>query len=797
MADESLDPETLESVLRGAQEQLEIVSNANQVMLETLSHGLRTPLNSIIGFADMIEQEMLGPISVPQYRAYAEDIQKSGRSMLDLMNDLLDRKRFEKFEKSEKDFRHIIDLAPDLICICRDGKITMINPAGANMLGLWPVDTVVGRNFSNFVHPEYFELFESGPQSLIAEKLRVPVRFQRADGVEVDAEIAALPYQEEDLDDGSGSSVMLMARDVTERNRTLRNLAAREEHIRKIMDTVVDGIITIDQMGMIETLNPAIEEIFGYSLDEMVGQNVNMLMSEPEVSEHDEYLARYRETGETSVIGNSREVVGCRKDGSSVSLELAVSVLDMGTRKTFIGALRDITERKEHERRLRVLATTDPLTGMPNRMLFSERLGESIRLADTQQTKIAVIFVDLDHFKTINDAIGHVAGDEVIKIAGRRLTESVRQQDTVAHLGGDEFHVVLNGVANQREVAFVAQKMLSALSRPYHVDDREIFSSASIGVALYPGSAETKADLLRNVDTATHHAKDKGRDNYQFYTSDLSAEVRRRHELANSLRRALENDEFELHYQAKVALDNRQITGAEALIRWNSPTLGNVSPVEFIPVAEETGQIVDIGQWVIETACREAAGWKSLTPDPVQVSVNLSAMQFVHGDLTSKVVETLKETGLNPTLLDLELTESMMVSNPEQTIRILQTLKEMGASVSIDDFGTGYSSLSYLTRFPLDSLKVDRAFVTNLPDDPDAVAIAKAIVSMAQNLNLHIVAEGIETEDHFSFLHKLGCDTGQGYLFSKPVPKDEFCALLSVDSENAFGNDQPTVAAAS
>ncbi|MCH7832853.1 MAG: EAL domain-containing protein, partial [Proteobacteria bacterium] len=445
----------------------------------------------------------------------------------------------------------------------------------------------------------------------------------------------------------------------------------------------------------------------------------------------------------------------------------------------YIGALRDITERKEHEERLLYLATRDPLTGMPNRRLFTERLEEAIDDANATDNKFAVLFIDLDHFKNINDAMGHVTGDKVLRAVGERLENYLPEGDTVAHLSGDEFPIILNGVKNRAEAEEIADDLLKLISEPFTIEGKEIFTTGSIGIVLYPDSASSIGDLMRNVDTAAYSAKDKGRDTYQFYSERLSTEVRRRLDVETRLRRALEGGHLTLAYQAKVDLGSRKIIGAEALLRWEDPDLGVITPDEFIPIAEETGMITPIGEWVLRTACQEAAKWEKLIADPVHVGVNLSAIQFIQGDLFSSVDRALSDAGLPARLLDLELTESTLVQNPEDTIQTLKLIKTMGVSVSIDDFGTGYSSLSYLTRFPLDSLKVDRAFVTNLPDDPDAVAIVRAIVSMAKNLNLIIIAEGIENDNQVSFLNALGCDTGQGYLFSKPVPAEDFVKLLT------------------
>ena len=766
---------------------------ANEALLETLSHDLRTPLNTIIGFADMMGQEILGPLSNPHYREYVEVIATEGRRMLDFINDLLNRKRFENMKRTEQGFRHVIELAPDLIAICRGGVIDLINPAGADMLGVWPAAELKGRTFTDFVHKDSLEHFQGGIENLTKERLRTPMALLRADGTTLDVELAALPYEEQEdepKNDADGHAFILMARDVTERNRALKAQATREEHLRKIMDTVADGIITIDENGIIETLNPTAEEIFGYKPGELVGSNIKVLMAEEDSENHDHYLARYNNTGLRNIIGATREVFGRRKNGSIFPLELAVSEMRFSGRRLYIGAMRDITDRKENEERLRDLAPRDPLTRLPNRNLFTERLKEAIERADTTGAGFGVLFLDLDNFKNINDALGHLIGDRIIQLAGQRVCGCVRGQDTVAHLSGDEFMVILEGMSDEARAAKIAEEILKSVSQPFKVDGREVFTSCSIGVVMYPKNAGSLVELMRNVDTAAHFAKRQGRANFQFYTEQLSEDARRRIEIESGLRRALENNEFELVYQPKVELETRRIVGAEALLRWENATLGKVSPVEFIPVAEDTGLIVSIGSWVLREACKTAADWQREGLDGCHVAVNLSAMQFLHGDLAAEIHQVLDECGLDPHLLDVELTESMLVSNAEETIRILKVIKSMGVNVSMDDFGTGYSSLSYLTRFPLDNLKVDRSFVTGLPDDRDASAVARAIISMAQNLNLRLVAEGIETESQVGFLHALGCQVGQGYLFSPPVANEKFCELVRAGG-SAFAKKPP------
>jgi len=744
-------------------------------ILRTLSHEMRTPLNNIIGFADMMSAEMLGPMSHPQYREYAEDIRKSGQSILDLLNELLEDRRYESLARGDEHQASLIDLAPDLIAICTvEGAIHLMNPAGCALLAVDQEQAQL-HSLKDFIHPDFEEFLDDHFSALLSETRRTAMKMMADDGREVDVEIAASVYEEVD---GVVRQVILVARDVTEKNRSIREVMEREEFLRTIMATTVDGLITINEMGVIETANPAAERIFGHSPGGLAGGSISDLIPD---------ARGQRQSDSATILKNlevdlaqsegGREVAGVRKDGAGFPLEVSLSDFNLRGRLHYIAVVRDITERKKAEDRLTFLATRDPLTHLPNRYLFSERLKESTINADETGTKSAVLFVDLDNFKHINDAMGHAAGDVVLQLAGKRLESCVRTRDTVARLSGDEFTIILEGVAEEEEVEVVATRMLRALSQPFHVDGKELYSSGSIGVVIYPDSCDNVDDLLKNVYTASHHAKKQGRNNYQFYSSTLSANALRRMAIEHGLRHALENDEFHIAYQPKVDLSTGRIIGAEALARWSNPDLGPISPVEFVPVSEETGLIVPIGDWILVNACRQAKEWADLGLVDVSVAVNLSVRQFRQGNLAERVKEVLEMTSLPSHCLDLELTESMLVENAEETVRVLKELKALGVSLSIDDFGTGYSSLSYLTKFPLDALKVDRSFVTGLPDNPDAVTMAKAIVNMAQNLGLKVIAEGVENERQSTFLHGLGSDIGQGYLFSRPVPFEEFVRL--------------------
>jgi len=744
-------------------------------VLRTLSHEMRTPLNNIIGFADMMSAEMLGPMSHPQYRDYAEDIRKSGQSILDLLNDLLEEQRYATFANSEDNHASLIDLAPDLIAICQvDGNIIELNPAGCAML-MVDADRAWSHNLRDFIHIDYRPLLDDHFAALVEEKHRISMKLIAQDGHQVDAEVAVSVYEQQD---GEASQVMLVARDVSDKNRRIKEVTEREEFLRTIMDTTVEGLITINEMGVIETANPAAHRIFGYAQGGLAGVGISDLIPYAQGRRQSDASTVLKSLeNDQSANGGGREVSGLRKDGANFPVEISLSDFRLRDRLHYIAVVRDITERKKAEDKLTFLATRDPLTHLPNRYLFNERLQESTEHAKENDVRVALLFVDLDNFKNINDAMGHAAGDVVLQLAGKRLESCVRGRDTIARLSGDEFTVILEGVTDIAEVEAVASRMLRALGQPFHVDGKELYTSGSIGAIVYPDNCDSVDDLLKNVYTASHHAKKQGRNNFQFYSSTLSANVLRRMAIEHGLRHALENEEFHIAYQAKVDLGTGLIIGAEALARWTNPDLGPVSPVEFVPVCEETGLIVPIGDWILETACRQAKDWCDQGLTDVSVAVNLSVRQFRQGVLAERVKEILDETGLPSKNLDLELTESMLVENAEDTVRVLRELKALGVSLSIDDFGTGYSSLSYLTKFPLDALKVDRSFVTGLPDNPDAVTMAKAIVNMAQNLGLKVIAEGVENERQSTFLHGLGSDIGQGYLFSRPVGYDEFVRL--------------------
>jgi diguanylate cyclase (GGDEF)-like protein len=433
------------------------------------------------------------------------------------------------------------------------------------------------------------------------------------------------------------------------------------------------------------------------------------------------------------------------------------------------GTVEDVTERKRYQARIEQQANYDTLTGLANRSLLQDRLEQALLTASSYNSRLAVVFVDLDRFKFINDSLGHHIGDRLLKTMADRLESCVRDCDTVARLGGDEFVVLITGQTAPDQVRAVVERMLAVVAQPWITDQGEFNVSCSVGVALYPNDGTDAQTLLKHADSAMYRAKDSGRNNFQFFTRELNTLMTERLEMESRLRRALERDQFLLHYQPRIELCSGSIIGAEALIRWKLPEQGIVAPGRFIPLAEETGLIVPIGKWVLREACAQNKAWQDAGLEPIVVSVNVSARQFRQDNLVRTVAEVLEETGLEARYLELELTESMVMHDAAQLVAMLGELKRLGVHISVDDFGTGYSSLSYLKRFPVDRLKVDRSFVEHLATDSDDATIVHAIITLGHNLGLKVVAEGVEQPEQVSFLRLNQCDEAQGYFFCRPI----------------------------
>lgn len=443
-----------------------------------------------------------------------------------------------------------------------------------------------------------------------------------------------------------------------------------------------------------------------------------------------------------------------------------------------VGVLRDISERKQAEHRMYQLAHYDTLTGLPNRELFYETLTRTLELADEKAMTVAIMFIDLDHFKNINDTIGHAAGDELLSQFSNRLMQCVRVRDTVGRLGGDEFAVILLMPQGPQGASRVATKIRNALDAPFNLKGHEVTVTASIGITLSPNDAVDAATLLKYADTAMYQAKHAGRDTYRFFTAQMNTDMLTRLELETALRRAIEKEEFVLYYQPKVELSSGRIVGLEALLRWERPGYGLVAPNAFIPMLEETGMIVKVGSWVVATVCKQLGAWARSDIGPMQVSVNVAGRQFLEGDLVADVRAGLNDNDIEGEMLELELTESSLMANTDCTIAKLSNMKQLGVQISIDDFGTGYSSLAYLRRFPIDKLKIDIAFIRNVISVPDDAAIVLAIIGLAHNLKMEVIAEGVETLAQLDYLRRQHCDQVQGYYFSRPLPVAEIETML-------------------
>ncbi len=547
-------------------------------------------------------------------------------------------------------------------------------------------------------------------------------------------------------------------------------IALREARQRAVLETAAEGIIIVDPRGRIESFNKAAELIFSHSADEVIQKPFTSLLTP-------EDAGKFLSLSGEPLIGVGTELCGLRKCGELFHLTLSVSEANAVGSRCFTILLQDNSERHAFEAKLTHLATHDALTGLPNRVLFNDRLAQELAHASRDDHTVAILFLDLDRFKHINDTLGHNIGDQLLQAVADRLKNCLRGEDTLARLGGDEFLLILPHLNNTEGAAIVAQNILQLLKQPFSTAGQELFISASIGIAFYPHDGSETSELVKNADTAMYVAKSMGGSNFQFSSQQMNAMTTARFEMESMLRHALERDELLLHYQPQVDTRTKRIVGVEALLRWQHPQLGLVPPADFIPLAEETGLIIPISEWVLRNACTQCKAWQDEGYD-ITVAVNLCARQFTHSDLLVLIREILEQTALEPQHLELELTESMVMQHGEETIAILHQLKELGLRLSLDDFGTGYSSLSYLRRFPIDTLKIDRSFVQDITDEADGGILASAIIAMAHGLKMNVIGEGVETAEQLAYLQAHRCDTIQGYYFSKPLPSEVMTALL-------------------
>ncbi len=672
--------------------------------------------------------------------------------------------------ESEEQLARLIEQAPDGIAILDlDGWIRRVNPA---------IEELAGRPAGDLLDRPFDETRTLAPESLARARetfarvvggedvVMVELDVVRPDGTVATVEVRPKLILHHDQPTG----IQVMLRNITDRKQA----EALNTRLGRVLDASTNELYVFNANDLhFEQVSAGAQGNLGYSMEEL--RSLTPLDLKPEFSRHQfDALLEPLRRGETENL--EFETVHRRRDGSTYPVEVRLQLSRNENPPVFVAVIQDISQRKETHERLQYLANYDTLTGLPNRTLLHDKLDQALIEANRHQRLVAVMFIDLDNFKVVNDSLGHETGDDLLKAVARTLKETIRAGDAVARLGGDEFVVVLANVAHVDDISRVANKIVQRVGEAVKLRDRAIVVTPSIGITVYPFDDASGKDLLKNADTAMYHAKTRGRNNFQFYTKDLNIRAERRLAIEQGLREAVIRDQFELHFQPQVDAHDGRLTGAEALLRWRHPEWGMVPPLDFIPVAEEAGLIHSIGEWVLRTACQQVKAWQGRLPPGFRMAVNLSSRQFDKADLPSTIANVLIRTGADASQLDLEITESLLMKNLEEVSAALNKISATGVTISMDDFGTGYSSLSYLQRLPIDILKIDRSFVNDITTDSGDAAIARAIIALAHSLDIKVIAEGVETDAQLAFLRQHGCDAIQGYFIAKPMPAGEFMA---------------------
>ncbi len=703
-------------------------------------------------------------------RPYREDGAVAG--VIGVARDVTERKRAETaLARTVVEWIYAMDFVEDAVCLLDPHqRVVRGNRAFYNLLGVEAGDAE-GASLERVFRPAggacrlfreerarlqdgHTVLEVEDPRNLMGRPMEATLRIMRGDGEEVQGMVLALS-------------------DLT------RSRRIEEEQLlaASVFEGSLEGILIVDGQRRIVKANRAFTDMTGYGDEDLAQHQPGLLLARRNPA------GLYREMWRTLRRTGSwqGELWLERREGGAFPTWWNVRALrgPAGRVQRYIAMCFDITEKKQSEERIHYLANFDAVTGLPNRVLFQDRLHHALERAGRARERVGLLFLDLDRFKDVNDTLGHSAGDSLLKQAANRIREEVRRQDTVCRLGGDEFTIILESMAEPQEAALVAEKVLGAVARPFRVEGHEVFATASIGISLYPADGRDVSTLLKNADTAMYRSKEHGRNRFQYYTREMTVSARERLATEVALRYALQREEFALHYQPQVDLHSGEVVGAEALIRWQRPGHGMVPPDHFIPVAEDSRLITAIGEWVLETACRQYQAWAAAGRAPGRVAVNLSAPQFADRRLVRQVLRVLDETGMSPRHLEVEITESTLMESRERVVRVLEELHEIGVQIAIDDFGTGYSSLGYLKRFPIQRLKVDRSFVRELPQDRDDGAITGAIIAMSRQLGIDVIAEGVESRAQVDYLRELGCQEVQGYYCSRPLEVADFETFLA------------------
>jgi len=705
-------------------------------------------------------------------QVHASAYQLEGQSaVLALLRNIDDEdKRAALLAEESVRFHTLFDHSPDPVWIIDENRFVECNAAAVSMLGYPDKETL------QFVHPSALSpptqpdgeaSFTKAERMMRLATANGVHRFEwihrRADGTDFPAEVtlSSLVLQGRPV-------IHCVWRDISERYHALSEMRLATS----VFHATQEGIMVTDAQAVILSVNPAFSDITGYSAEEAIGQTPRILKTyhqEPEffdVMWHD-----LKKNGEWR-----GELWNRRKNGEAYLEWLTIrAIYDAeGRPNRYVAIFSAVTELRRKDHQIKHQAFHDALTGLPNRFLLHDRLDHAIDLARRNQSFLAVMFLDLDRFKLVNDSLGHIEGDKLLQAVAQRLQNLVRRSDTVARLGGDEFVVVLAGLQNSTEVGQLAEKMLAALGEPFAISDHLLHAQSSIGIAVFPEDGADSASLMKNADTAMYQAKSAGRGTFRFFDSTMNAQALLRLDLEGSLRSAIANRELELFFQPKIEIAGGGLVGAEALLRWHRPAHGTVPPLEFIPIAEETGLIIAIGHWVLEEACRQMALWHRQGLGKVAVAVNVSSRQFRDDTLPEWIAACLDRHELPGESLEIELTESVVMDDPPKSIAMMQRIRQLGVKVSVDDFGTGYSSLAYLKQFPLNAVKIDRSFIADMLTTQGDAAIVESIIALARTLGLNVIAEGVEFVNQMDLLHSLGCNQAQGFLHSTPLPADGF-----------------------
>ncbi len=729
----------------------EALDHIEELLPEIAESGERLPIQWLTKSGKVIESHIT-----------ATPVQEEGPgSYLIEAVDLSEQQRnLESLLQRERRYRSLVELSSNLVMIITDGVITFTNPTCDKSLGATgsPYD-LIGRPLASIVATDYIPIVDGGLEEIAEMGERLPLKFLSLSGKLLDVNIGVAR-----LKDSHEETYLLEAVDVSQQKRSAEALLEREEHLSGIVNNAPDAIITTDEQGLIESFNHSAEKIFGYTKEEAIGQDLCNFIKLPSKD------PKIREC-------TAKEAIGLRKDNTRIDIDISVKSMIFGEHQRFVAIMRDITIQKRDHEELAFLATHDPLTKLPNSHFILKTLE---RLTDNTAKWVpcSVLFITLERLNRVNDLFGHQVVDQVLASVAERLNQSIGQYNIIGRWGGGKFVAIINELSRTEIASTICREIIDILSPAFQIGDNEIVIGCTIGISCFPEDCDSPSSLVKNAGMAAFAAHQEENTVFKFYSKEMEAEAEERDMLERELRLALAQNQLDVYYQPKIDLSTGYITGMEALVRWIHPDLGFISPVKFIPIAEETGQIVGIGEWILKRACLDTCKWSSQGLVDLKVAVNLSGRQFDDENLQGRVKEILDETGLSPQNLELEVTESSLMRDIDKGMRTLKSLRDLGITTAIDDFGTGYSSLSYLRRIPLDTLKIDQSFVRNLHVDPDDAAIARTIMDMAENLGLKVVAEGIEIKEHETFLKSIHCHIGQGYYYSKPVPAQKFEKLL-------------------